>query len=118
MITFAVIDKNDVYKNDLYIDDFGNLAVASNNVATLNVAKNVSQLRTGELQYNQQRGIPYLELIFSDVIDIDLWKYYLTQYLLEMNDITAVNIGNISVDGGKLKYEARITTTRGDELIL
>lgn len=99
--------------NDIYIDSSGNLAMVEGIDAILQQCEQAASIRLGELPYNQSKGIPFFDNVFTDSPDLALYDMYLRK---QFNSVTGVvrviNIG-FKQEGDVLSYEAVIETIYG-----
>lgn len=109
MLTIAT-DEN----NDIYLDEFGNLATVTGIAAIAQVCRNKVLTTYGELTYDVADGIPYFETIFTDPPNIELFQNAVVEALQNVEGVTRVKSFNYSVSGGTLSYTAEIVTAYGD----
>lgn len=109
MLTIAT-DEN----NDIYLDEFGNLAVLTGIEAVAQVCRNKILTAYGELVYDTTAGIPYFETIFNDPPNIELFQNAVVEDLETMEDVVAVKSFEYSVNTDVLSYAAVIQTIYGD----
>lgn len=100
--------------NDIYLDEFGNLAIVSGIDAIAQVCRNTVLTVYGELIYDVNVGIPYFETVFADPPNIELFQNAIVEALQSVEGVTQVKSFEYSVTGGTLSYEAEIQTVYGD----
>ena len=100
--------------NDIYVDASGNIAITEDIVALANVSKNRILTNLGEPQYNQLKGIPYFDTIFTDTPKIDLFQAAVVQDLEEQEEVQRVSNFEYEQNNGEFSYSLIETTTYGD----
>ncbi len=100
-------------KNDLYIDAGGNIAILNDIDALANISKNAVLTNAGELSFNKQKGIPYMDTIFADEANIDIFQASIIQTLESLDGVERVSSFSYSVDGGVYSYKVEETTEFG-----
>ena len=103
--------------NDLYLDQFGNIAVSNSDIEALkNVIENVVKTQMGELQLNINKGVPYFQTIFSHNTNVPYWKDYMIDAIESVDGVISCENFNIDIDNEKnlLTYIASIKTEFGD----
>lgn len=98
---------------DLFLDSQNNLAMVSDAAALANIMTNVLRTQRGELQFDVQSGIPYLETVFKSRSNISLWKGFMIEAMEALENVIRVKSFDITVSGNLLTYEAEIETTYG-----
>lgn len=101
--------------NDIYLSG-KSLAIAEDKPAVIQIINNVLRTQRGELSYNTERGIPYLETVLGDNPDVDLWSSYMIDAL---NGIEYINkiisfVPQINNTNNTLTFISRVSTTFGD----
>lgn len=99
--------------NDLYIDDGGSIAIVSDIDALANISKNAVLTNKGELTYNIQFGIPYMETIFADVANTDIFQASIIQTLESLEGIERVSSYSFEINNGIYSYQVEETTEYG-----
>lgn len=99
--------------NDLFIGDDGNLAVLSGLQATLNACERIAYTMLGELQFEQDRGMPNFQVVWVGAPNINQFEATLTTLLEAVPDVTRVRSLTTSVQNGVLAYTAVIDTIYG-----
>lgn len=100
--------------NDIYLDEFGNLATVTGIGAVAQVCRNTVLTTYGELIYNLDSGIPYFETIFTDPPNIELFQNAVVEALQNVEGVVQIKSFEYSVNGGTLSYTAEIQTVYGD----
>lgn len=113
MITTATSKIN----NDIYLGDDGNLQMFEDINAIENIARNVVRTFLGELPYNQQKGIPYLQTIFASRPLIPVWQSYMVDALQAIQGVTRVLNFNLTSEENMLSYNLTLQTIYGQTTI-
>ena len=101
--------------NDIYLFN-NNIAIGEDKVAVAQIVNNVLRTQRGELSYDTERGIPYLETVLGDNPDVDLWSSYM---LSALNGIEYVNkvisfVPQVDHQTNTLTFVSRLSTIYGD----
>jgi len=100
--------------NDLFLDGTHNIAMCEDINAVVQVSENVVRCQLGELQFDVNRGIPYMETIFCNgMADVPIWKSYMIKALEKTDGVSSVSSFDVEIDGDVLKYTATIETIYG-----
>lgn len=100
--------------NDIYLDEFGNLATVSGVSAVAQVCRNTVLTTYGELIYDIDSGIPYFETVFSDPPNIDLFQNAVVRALEDVEGVISVSAFEYTISGDILSYTAVIQTIYGE----
>lgn len=98
--------------NDLYIEN-GKLRMYSDEEAVAQTAVNIVCTVKGEVVLNQNRGIPYFEILFNNRPNTALFKYYALNLLKQVPEIKSVTGMKIILDRNLLKYSMDLDTIYG-----
>jgi hypothetical protein len=101
--------------NDLYLDEFGNIAIGLDNNAVSQLCRNAAQTKTGELKYSVNRGIPFDDSVFSGSPNINQFRYFLRIIFMTITGVQEVVSINVSFLAGQLTYYAKIRTIYGPQ---
>lgn len=104
----------DKKKNDLYLDDRGNLAMGASNTACGQVIRNVLRTTLGELALNLYGGIPYLEDVFVSNSNQGVVQAYLMNGIKSVRGVVKILDFRMTQAGNNLAYTARVRTIYGD----
>lgn len=101
--------------NDIYLVG-GHIAMAQDKQAVAQIVDNVLRTQRGELSYDIERGIPYLETVLGDNPDVDLWLSYM---LGALNSISYINkvisfVPQVDNQTNTLTFFSRLSTIYGD----
>ena len=98
--------------NDLYIEN-GKLRIYEDQEAVAQTAVNIVCTVKGEVVLNQNRGIPYFEILFNNKPNTSLFKYYALNLLKQVSEIKSVTGMKIILDKNLLKYSLDLDTIYG-----
>ena len=73
--------------NDIYLDEFGNLATVTGIEAVAQVCRNTVLTTYGELTYDVDGGIPYFETVFTDPPNLELFQNAVVSALQNVEEI-------------------------------
>lgn len=109
--------------NDLCLEDIGGgkktLKIASDLDALQNIVKNVELTLKYELQYNMNKGIPYMQTIFKDATKAVLWSSYMQEAILGVDGVNGISYFDLEFDSAnsKVSFKAGIQTIYGEAVI-
>lgn len=98
---------------DLFVDEFGNLGMASGIEALNFITINVSRSVRGEMIYNQDRGVPYFSTLFASPANIPLWEYYVKEEIKKVPGVEDVSDFETRLSGETIEYTMTINTLSG-----
>lgn len=104
--------------NDIYLDSFGNIAMATDMQSILQTCENVSKTRLGEMMFATDQGIPYFETIFNGSPHLEAFSSALRSAILQVvgvDDIISMNFNQIS--NNSISYTIVIRTYLGQGTI-
>lgn len=107
-ITFAVNAQN-----DLYLDENGNIAIVTDLEATLQACEQAVKTILGELVLNTSQGVPYFQVVFNGVPNVQIFNASIKQAILAVLGVVQVLSLITNVNGAKLNYTAEIQTVYG-----
>ena len=101
--------------NDIYLVG-GNIAMAEDKQAVAQIVNNILRTQRGELSYNIDRGIPYLETVLGDNPDVNLWASYMMSAIKGISYVNRIIsfIPQVDYETNTLKFISRISTIYGD----
>ena len=102
--------------NDLYLDASGNLALVRDIDAVLQDCEHAMKMVLGEAIYDQEKGIPYMQVVFNNY-NATAFEGYARQNLQAVSGVVQVQKFGASVTGNVLDYEATIATIYGSGVI-
>lgn len=100
--------------NDIYLDEFGNLATVTGLEAVAQICRNTVLTAYSELIYNVDGGLPYFETVFTDPPNIELFQNAVVEALQQVEGVTQIKSFDYSIFEGTLSYTAEIVTVYGD----
>ncbi len=98
--------------NDLFIEN-GNLGMYYDQEAVAQTAVNIVCTVKGEVVLNQNRGIPYFEILFNNKPNTALFRSYVLNLLNQVPEINTVSGMKIIKDKNLLKYSLDLDTIYG-----
>lgn len=99
--------------NDIFIDESGNLSLKADLQAMGDIFVNKSQTNTGELLYNQTKGIDFFNTIFSSPSYTDLFQNELLTQLEDTEETQEVLNYNAEEKENIYSYSVEIQTSYG-----
>ena len=103
--------------NDLYVDAGGSIAIVSDIDALANISKNAVLTNRGELTYNVQFGIPYMETIFADLANTDIFQASIIQTLESLEGVERISSFSFEINNGIYSYQVEETTKFGTVIL-
>ena len=104
--------------NDIYIGINGNLSISRNIEAIKFICQNVASARLGEMIYQENEGMPFLQSVFVGVPNIERYRSTLRKSLLNVSGVKRVLNIIINISSNILTYEATILTDNNESGIL
>lgn len=101
-------------KNDLYLDERGNLAVGQGTFAIAQACRNALRLSLGELPLDITAGIPYLEDVFISNSSLGVAQAYMMQAIMNVDGVVKIKTFNLKRLGDVFAYSAVIITNQGE----
>jgi len=99
--------------NDLYLDRFGNVALVRDLQATLEACEHAIKTVSAECIFDQPRGLPYFEAVWSGSPNIQQYNFSATNALLAVDNVVSVPDFQSDIAGNTFGYVAVIETTFG-----
>lgn len=99
--------------NDIYLDSDGNISISYDLQAVLEGCAEVAQTLLGEMIYNTDQGIPYLQTVWIGVPNIEQFNNSLRSAFLNVPNVIEVISLITSQTNYVLNYSAIINTTFG-----
>jgi hypothetical protein len=100
-------------QNDLYLDNNGNIAIATGLIATMQACQQAAQTLLGEMVLQTDQGIPYFQVVFNGVPNIAQFEASLRAAFLGVDGVVQVESIDIVQNGDNLGYTAIIQTIYG-----
>ena len=107
MITLAVNTDNSIY-----VDSTGNLAVISGKEALAQTLAQISRTRRGEMVYNVQDGVPFMETVFQ-IRDPLQFEAAMRAEFMKHPEVTGVLSFDMTQEGNEVKYSAQVDSIYG-----
>lgn len=101
--------------SDISIDG-GDFEIATEKDACAVILQDAVRTCLGEIQLNENLGIPYFETIFRTIGMEDVWKYYMKQQILSFQFVRSIDSVDVEIDSENkiLSYTATISTSFGN----
>ena len=106
--TFAVNENNDIY-----LDQYGNLAIVTGIEAIMQGCKQAAQTLLGEMIYNINQGVPYFQQLWNGVPNVQQWTAALRNAFFTVPGVVEIISLITSQDGNTFNYTAVIRTSVG-----
>lgn len=100
--------------NDIYLTPSGNLALKRDLEAMGDIFINKSQTVRGELQFNTEKGIDFLNTIFNSPSEPELFQAQLIEQIEDTDETQNVYSYTSNLKDGIYSYTADITTSYGN----
>lgn len=107
MITLAVDDDNSIYT-----DLTGNLSILSDKKALAQTLAQISRTRRGEMMYNKQDGVPFMETVFQTRDPLQ-FEAAMRDEFMKHPEVTGVMSFDMTQEGNEVKYSAQIDSIYG-----
>lgn len=103
--------------HDIGIDSTGQIAMVEGKYAYALIMESIILTRSGELQLDTERGIPYFSTVFMSPTLIDEWANSVASSISELGFVSGIESFDYSFDGEMLKYDMEIMTDEGNVTI-
>lgn len=103
--------------NDIFIDAGGNIAIYSDIAALANISKNAVLTNSAELEFNTEKGIPYMETVFSDNVNTDIFQANIIRTLEALEGVERVSSFTYELKDGIYSYSVQIITELGTVVV-
>jgi hypothetical protein len=100
--------------NDLYLDEFGNIAFAYDLTAISQQCQQAAKTLLGEMVYNINQGIPYFQVLWIGTPNIAQYTSALRNAFLAVDGVLEVVELLTTQTNNTLSYTALIRTTYGN----
>lgn len=102
--------------NDIHLDNKGNLALCRDIEAVKVSVSCATKTNYGEIILNTRLGIPYFDTIFTAHPDIELWKSYMKEAILNIPKVLGISAFKTYINYQKslLEYAVVINTEYGE----
>lgn len=105
--------------NDIFVDDNGNLAIATGNTAVAQGIRQALHFWRGQWFINQSEGVPYLERVFIQPVTAGLAANIIADTIRAVDGVLGVSDVRSEIEPftRRLSYNSRITTEFGEDEI-
>jgi hypothetical protein len=103
-------------KNDIFLDEIGNLSILEGLPAITQVCEQVSRTLTGEMQYNITSGLPYYSTVWEDS-KVAEFENSLIKNITEVDGVISIQNVEFSQAADVLSYQVKIFTPYGASYI-
>lgn len=106
--------------NDIFIDSSTNdISIVSGKDAYAIIVRDAVRTLVGELQYNTDVGVPYMETVFDNPSFIGMWKSRVQETVRSFGFVKAITDFTVTFNPSSrtLAYSLTFTTDDGDETI-
>lgn len=111
MSTFSIATNDN---NDMYLDADGNIAIVFDEDAVAQDCDHAVKTLLGELIYNSDIGVPYMQVVFVGNPNLTQFESSLRNAILNANsDVVQVLSVTINRSGNVLNYSAEIESVYG-----
>lgn len=98
---------------DMFLDAYGNIALASGKEAYAQIVNAKMRTTLGELQLDMRKGLPYFETVFSNAALLDIWRASAVEMLEALPFVISVDSFICQIEGNVVKYTSEIRTDSG-----
>lgn len=109
MLTFGIDNKN-----DLFIDNSGNIAVKSDIESMKDIYVNKVQTNRGEIVYNTLKGIDYFNTVFCSPAYPDVFQNQVINELTNTEETQSITGFKQTIKNGILSYSVNCYTSYGN----
>jgi hypothetical protein len=116
MLTFSQNKQTNDIETVVGANGKGHISFVTDKESFANIISDALRTLQGELQLDVEAGIPYLETIFESNNNIELWKHRVREVVDGFDFVESIDSFTTEWDVSKnlLKYNLRITTTKGE----
>lgn len=107
--------------NDIFIDSStSDISTVSGKKAYAIIIRDAVRTLVGELQYNTDVGVPYMETVFDNPSFIGMWKSRVQETVYSFDFVKAITDFTVVFQPSSriLTYSLTFTTDDGDETII
>lgn len=105
-------------ENDILLDESsGNIAMSDGKEGCAEIVTHVLRTQQGELQFNAEAGVPYMELVFTSEANLPLWMHYMRKVALAVDGVSEINDFSYQIKENRLTYEMIVNTEIGEVTI-
>jgi hypothetical protein len=103
--------------NDIFIGRNGNLAIARDLEAVLQICAQVAKAQRGEMVFRVTDGIPNFQTIWNGKPNIAQFNAALRKAILSVPDVTNIKELTTAIQNNVLRYRITIETIYGEGLV-
>lgn len=100
--------------NDIYLTPSGNISIKTDIEALGDILVNKTQTNRGELQFNEEKGIDFLNTIFNSPAEIEFFESELINQIEDTDNVQNVYNFESETKNGIYSYKADIITDFGN----
>lgn len=100
--------------NDIYLTPSGNIAIKKDIDALGDILINKSQTNKGELQFDDTKGIDFLNTIFNSPAEIEFFEAELIDQIEKTENVQNVYNFESETKNGTYSYKAEVITRYGN----
>lgn len=100
--------------NDIYLTPSGNISIKTDIEALGDILVNKTQTNRGELQFDEEKGIDFLNTIFNSPAEIEFFESELINQIEDTDNVQNVYNFESETKSGIYSYKADIITDFGN----
>lgn len=100
--------------NDIFLTPSGNISIKTGVEALGDILVNKTQTNKGELQFNEEKGIDFLNTIFNSPAEIEFFESELINQIEDTDSVQNVYNFESETKNGIYSYKADIITDFGN----
>lgn len=100
--------------NDIFLTPSGNISIKTDIEALGDILVNKTQTNRGELQFNEEKGIDFLNTIFNSPAEIEFFESELINQIEDTDNVQNVYNFESETKNGIYSYKADIITDFGN----
>lgn len=100
--------------NDIYLTPSGNISIKTDIEALGDILVNKTQTNRGELQFDEEKGIDFLNTIFNSPAEIEFFESELINQIEDTDNVQNVYNFESETKNGIYSYKADIITDFGN----
>ncbi|MGN0024953.1 MAG: hypothetical protein ACI351_05920 [Candidatus Avelusimicrobium sp.] len=104
--------------NDIFLTPSGDIALATDDVATMQTIRHAVLTSRGELPLDQQAGVPYFNTVFTDAPNLEVFRQEVQRAAEAVETVRSVEDFLMQVQNKTLKYQMRVKLTNGSEVLI
>lgn len=104
--------------NDIFLTPSGDLALATDDVASMQTIRHAVLTNYGELPLDEQAGVPYFNTVFTDAPNLEAFRQEVQRAAEAVETVRSVEDFLMQVQNKTLKYQMRVKLTNGSEVTI